>query len=775
MDASTTGSSFGDDTAGSIVGDVGSLSWVTTLLGVLWPRLNDSLAALIHDKVTPQLQHALPPPFKGARFSRFSMGKGVPRYGEIEVTQRSDDHVQVEVDLAVSTEADILLELGVGGICFGVRRIRFSGRLCVALKPLMSTLPLAGAVQIFFAAQPRIEMRFAGLAAIAEIPGLERKLYSVVEDLLRNTLVLPNTKTIQLAKDEQVRNMTEAYSHKPLGALRVRVLRARNLAGTNWQMGNLDAFSSDPYCVLRLGTASTRTSTVRGSTSPTWPETDPAAYFPVYHHDQELEIEVRDEGKGLLNTKFVSFLGKVTALRVRDLFHSIGEAGPAEHTMVLDTSRVSSAMLHVNDPVNRGVPSELDIVVEWANALPSASADRTAGPLAAFSEAHSDDLLMVEMHSGSGFPSACLEKGLRWRCYWDESEEFPVTSQRGTPHQEKPDYEDLPVSLRTNKILLQVIDRLALRGDSVVEIGAIVDYPPLVVMQYLKAKAEFERRVWARQQQDKDRTEVRWHQTLSLPLPRSSEARLVVQLLEGERVVGALDTFLLQERMNEGKAVTRQRLKLLSTGAKSLSLASWIFPECGRGAGHRGRFQEASMEVSLRFQHFARGVYLGAGPSGILRQLSTPMGSSCSALGARSRGPSELGIPDLRESGADTAASVASTLAFARPNFSKQPSQPSLPSSRSSSGEFAAAAGVLGAVGLGDAIQEGREDDEAAGEAIDVDAEVQSESRAAGAEEDDERPVSPLPPPAMESDVVCKPAPEADTGRERLRAPLGGA
>lgn len=73
-----------------------------------------------------------------------------------------------------------------------------------------------------------------------------------VEDLLRNTLVLPNTKTIQLAKDEQVRNMTEAYSHKPLGALRVRVLRARNLAGTNWQMGNLDAFSSDPYCVLRL-------------------------------------------------------------------------------------------------------------------------------------------------------------------------------------------------------------------------------------------------------------------------------------------------------------------------------------------------------------------------------------------------------------------------------------------------------------------------------------------------------------------------------------------
>lgn len=90
MDASTTGSSFGDDTAGSIVGDVGSLSWVTTLLGVLWPRLNDSLAALIHDKVTPQLQHALPPPFKGARppsarisarasSERWFEGSGVPR------------------------------------------------------------------------------------------------------------------------------------------------------------------------------------------------------------------------------------------------------------------------------------------------------------------------------------------------------------------------------------------------------------------------------------------------------------------------------------------------------------------------------------------------------------------------------------------------------------------------------------------------------------------------------------------------------------------------
>mmetsp|Transcript_17644 Transcript_17644/g.50235 ORF Transcript_17644/g.50235 Transcript_17644/m.50235 type:complete len:541 (-) Transcript_17644:413-2035(-) len=389
----------------------------------------------------------------------------------------------------------------------------------------------------------------------------------------------------------------------------------------NWQVGSAGSLTSDAYCVIRLGTSSMRTSTVEGTTSPEWPDTEPAAYFPVYHHDQELEIEVRDEGKGFLSTKFVSFLGRMKGQKVRNLVGSLSSGGRAEHRFVLDTSQVNSSMLQVNDPVNCGVASELDILVEWSNAVPAVEGERFSRLAASTSHVHADDMMMLELHAGVGFPEDLFEKGLRWRCSWEGHSDCPVTSQRGTPRTEKPNYDSLPVALRSNPALMDVITRLAERGDSVERIAPIVDFPPQVVLEFLKAKSQHERRVRARRQREHNCLAVQWHQTLPLPVPSWADARLVIELLAGDRVIGTLDTFLLEERLREGHSSAAHTAKLVSRAPPSGvgGLAAWFFPECGQPQGGGGRFQALSMDISVRHQHFRRGPYLGVVGSNLMR------------------------------------------------------------------------------------------------------------------------------------------------------------
>lgn len=54
-------------------------------------------------------------------------------------------------------------------------------------------------------------------------------------------------------------------------------------------MGAVRHFTSNPYCVTRLAGTSVRSSTVRNSTNPDWPDTD-VAYFIVHNKEQELQV-----------------------------------------------------------------------------------------------------------------------------------------------------------------------------------------------------------------------------------------------------------------------------------------------------------------------------------------------------------------------------------------------------------------------------------------------------------------------------------------------------
>ena len=135
-------------------------------------------------------------------------------------------------------------------------------------------------------------------------------------------------------------------NHKMLGPPRWRA------PGANWKMGAVRHFTSNPYCLLRLGGTSFRSSTVKNSTNPDWPLSD-AAYFIVHNREQELQVDVMDNDEGFLQRNFVGLLG-----RLRLTVSQLLSGAETVKRYKLDTSEVKSGLLHVDDPVNTGIPSE---------------------------------------------------------------------------------------------------------------------------------------------------------------------------------------------------------------------------------------------------------------------------------------------------------------------------------------------------------------------------------------------------------------------------------
>lgn len=591
----------------SAVADVTTLSWVNLILGTLWPKADKALSSFIHDDLTMQLRQVLPSPFRRLKFSRFTLGKKSPEFGPIEVSRHSESHVQVELDVRYFSDVDMLLDAGTGGITIGISHLTFVGRLCLALKPLVETWPVVGGLHISFANQPRVELKFRGLAVVAEFPGFAEKVQDVVDEFFRERMVLPNCKSYWYTRDQRIVNLAEGSSQPALGVIRVRVNRCHNLAGANWSLGSVDKFSSDPYCMLRLGSSSHRMGTINKSTDPVWPQSEPSAYFVVYHREQSLDVSVHSEDTALIRKNFVGFLGRVNPISVRSMLtdwpvaqHS-GDRRIRRCQLSLDTSKVNKTMLHVNDPVNRGVPSRVDVEVEWFDLISSPQLPFGSGMNAPVA------VVLVELHSGTGFPeeAAFEKKGLRWRCKLENQE--PTVSRRGAHHEES------DVNLQIHPRLFAIIERLLERKLSHPEIADICDIDEESIRRYIQWRTEQQQKRIDRQRVEDDAVvDLHWHQSLTILARRPEESSLFVELLSGDdNVVGRLDTipltYMLQKKdCSLGRS--RQELKPPNSASGGPSgLSAWLFPSCHKPTLARGRWHAVQMEVSVRLQHMVFG------------------------------------------------------------------------------------------------------------------------------------------------------------------------
>ena len=494
--------------------ETSNLAWVNSLLRALWPNATVALVNFAHTELTAKLQQGLPLPFNRARFARFSLGDGVPSFGPIDVTRRSDSHISIELEMSYSSRVDVLLAAGSSSMSVGVKHVTFHGRLCTELKPVLDTWPVVGALLIAFTGQPQLELEFSGIAD-SPVPGLAKRIKSIVDAVLAR-LVLPNCKCVRLTTDQRLLNLA-ACSKDPIGVLKMQVSRGINLAGANWRMGAVRSFTSNPYCIVQVGSTRSRTSTVPATTNPDW--NDDPVYFLVHHKDQEVSVDVMDDDGGFLQRNFVGLLGRLRCT-VRELLRNCRPGlGSKICRFALDTSQVKRGLLHVDDPVNTGVPSELDVLVGWMEM--SSRLPQTVAPACAPCEPAG--IILLELHHGMGFPEEILAStgssgltNLRWMCSLSKDGEDLGSSARssaGKLSTNEPNFH-LPIP----HCLYQVIDQLIERGVESMEVADIVQLEHAQVQQYLLAKSHFLEDMSARQlETGADRcVDVEWHETLAL-------------------------------------------------------------------------------------------------------------------------------------------------------------------------------------------------------------------------------------------------------------------
>ncbi|CAJ1383787.1 unnamed protein product [Effrenium voratum] len=567
--------------------DLDNLSWLNAVLSWLWPNLNRALTEIVHEDLTPRLQESLPSFFRNISFSRFTLGNSSPELGPVQV-KATENNVDIVLDLNYQGDVDVSVDTG-NGLCFGIRQLTCNGKMCISLRLLRQQFPIVGAAQIFFPVAPEVDLQFTGLAALGHFPGIEHTIRRSVMDWLKSLFVLPRCKAILSGEVDPM----EAMAPQPLGVLHARVVRARDLAGVNCHAFEQEVFTSHPYCILSLGDASRRTSTVRDTTCPQWPAEEPGSYFVVHHREQHLEVEVRAEDSGsIFSHNFTGFLGRVSCRIAR--MRRWPEAAEAEGarrvhhgSLDLDTSQVSRDLLHVDDPLNRGLSSVVDLEVRWFEIAGSPAGDVALEAPAA---------VVVEIAKGSGYPpEAAAGRGVRWRTWMQGDEAFAKVTKKGLLTSNELQFPPVGINPR----LLPVIDNLAVRNYSVEAMAIIVGISEELVTSYLKVRDEFKHRreeLQQAQSQDDFRLDAQWFERIvHVCSVADLTKKLCMSLLDHQDVeVGCLEPICLRSTQS-GFTVHR-----LQAASQTGGLASWFVPS-------QSRFARVEMEVSVRVCQLRQG------------------------------------------------------------------------------------------------------------------------------------------------------------------------
>mmetsp|Transcript_54526 Transcript_54526/g.125129 ORF Transcript_54526/g.125129 Transcript_54526/m.125129 type:complete len:939 (+) Transcript_54526:131-2947(+) len=133
----------------------------------------------------------------------------------------------------------------------------------------------------------------------AMLPTIRNLIKKTVTDSVDSAIVIPDRKFVKLKTGQDTGASIDWYTlaHAwPIGILRLRVASARGLHGSDISIRSRKG-TSDPYCVVRVGRMSERTSKVYRTINPEWPA-DEWNDFLVYSSRQTIRLQVFDSDRG---------------------------------------------------------------------------------------------------------------------------------------------------------------------------------------------------------------------------------------------------------------------------------------------------------------------------------------------------------------------------------------------------------------------------------------------------------------------------------------------
>jgi len=162
------------------------------------------------------------------------MGNVPPRLGGVRVYEKNthDDEVVIDLDLMYSGDGSLAFSLQ--SMRCEIKKVSVRSTVRVILRPIMSSLPFIGGVEVMLLEMPDFSYSFGGLANAADLPGLNVTIKAALDKVIRQSLVWPNRLSYQFPFDE------------------VEILTTRSLWIYNSQTINLGSnlLSTIPYMIL---------------------------------------------------------------------------------------------------------------------------------------------------------------------------------------------------------------------------------------------------------------------------------------------------------------------------------------------------------------------------------------------------------------------------------------------------------------------------------------------------------------------------------------------
>ncbi|XP_029385226.1 extended synaptotagmin-2 isoform X3 [Echeneis naucrates] len=271
--------------------DVERVEWLNKTVKQMWPYICQFVEKLFHETIEPAVKESNTH-LSTFSFSKIDMGDKPLRINGVKVYSENVDKRQIIMDLQISFVGNTEIDVDIKRYYCkaGIKSIQIHGVLRVVMEPLLSDMPLVGALSLFFLKKPLLDINWTGLTNLLDIPGLNGLSDSLIQDIIYSYLVLPNRVTIPLVGDVELAKLRFPM---PKGVLRIHFLEAQDLEGKDKFLGGLIKGKSDPYGVLQIGNQLFQSKTVKESLHPKWNEVYEAL---VYEHSgQHLEIELFDE------------------------------------------------------------------------------------------------------------------------------------------------------------------------------------------------------------------------------------------------------------------------------------------------------------------------------------------------------------------------------------------------------------------------------------------------------------------------------------------------
>uniref|UniRef100_A0A1B6M122 Extended synaptotagmin-like protein 2a n=1 Tax=Graphocephala atropunctata TaxID=36148 RepID=A0A1B6M122_9HEMI len=246
--------------------DVERCEWLNRILVQVWPNVNHYAKDVIKDIVEPNINVALAEyKMSGFKFQKMRLGTIPPRFGGIKVYDKNTSRNEIIMDVDVFYAGDCDISFVLSGFSGGIKDFQIHGLLRIVMKPLITTVPLIGGLQIFFLNNPAIDFNLVGVADLLDMPGLSDMLRRIIVEQVAAMMVLPNKLPIKLS--DAVPSSTLRFP-EPEGVLRVHVVEAKQLMKKDISM--LGKGKSDPYVIVTVGAQTFKSKTIDNTVDPKW-------------------------------------------------------------------------------------------------------------------------------------------------------------------------------------------------------------------------------------------------------------------------------------------------------------------------------------------------------------------------------------------------------------------------------------------------------------------------------------------------------------------------